>query len=130
VGGALAIGLALYQFWGDWLHDPADRRDLRHRPVCRRQHHHAAPGGQVGGPASGLASVRPVGLRLVFRLHRHAGGSAGDGGMGVLVRFGVEQYRHSLLYWGSSGRTAALPEGGAEAATGGASARAADEPAP
>ncbi|MBE2277712.1 MAG: AI-2E family transporter [Rhodobacteraceae bacterium] len=130
VGGALAIGLALYQFWGDWLH------------VLLIAAIFAIGQFAEGNIITPRLVGKSVGLHPVWLLFALAafGSLFGFIGMlvavpvtavmGVLVRFGVEQYRHSLLYWGSSGRTAALPEGGAEAATGGASARAADEPAP
>ncbi len=145
VGGSLAIGLAIYQFWGDWLH------------VALIAAIFAVGQFAEGNIITPRLVGKSVGLHPVWLLFALAafGSVFGFIGMlvavpvtavmGVLVRFGVDRYRHSLLYWGSSGGAGALPAAttaeddiaqparapaAPEALTGGASARIAGETAP
>ena len=75
IGGVLAIGMALIQFWPDWIQID-HRRHFRRRPVHRGQFPLALSGRQPHRPASGLADVRAVRLRLSVRLCRAAAGRA------------------------------------------------------
>ena len=103
VGGTLAIGLALFQFWGDWLSVGMIAAIF-------------AVGQFVEGNILTPKLVgRSVGLHPVWLLFALSafGSVFGFVGMlvavpvaasiGVLARFGVEQYRESLLYRGLSG---------------------------
>jgi predicted PurR-regulated permease PerM len=103
VGGTLAIGLALFQFWGDWLSVGMIAAIF-------------AVGQFVEGNILTPKLVgRSVGLHPVWLLFALSafGSVFGFVGMlvavpvaasiGVLTRFGVEQYRESLLYRGLSG---------------------------
>ena len=80
VGFVLSVGVALVQFWPDWLWVVGRRRHLRRRPVPRRQHPAAAAGRVEHRRASGVADVRALRLRLALRLRRRAARRAGDGG--------------------------------------------------
>ncbi|GHG99943.1 AI-2E family transporter [Pseudodonghicola xiamenensis] len=100
IGGALAIGLALFQFWGDWmsiglvagifvLGQVAEGNFLTPKLV----------GGSVG--------LHPVWLLLALSVFGTLFGFVGmlvavpvSAALGVLARFAVQQYRHSLLYRG------------------------------
>jgi predicted PurR-regulated permease PerM len=103
VGGILAIGLALYQFWGDWTSIAIVAAIFA--------------GGQFieGNILTPKLIGKSVGLHPVWLLFAlSAFGSAfGFVGMliavpvaamiGVLARFAIEQYRASLLYQGVEG---------------------------
>jgi len=100
IGGTLAIGLALFQFWGDWLSiglvagifvlgQVAEGNFLTPKLV----------GGSVG--------LHPVWLLLALSVFGTLFGFVGmlvavpvAASLGVLARFGVQQYRLSLLYRG------------------------------
>ena len=104
IGGALAIGLALFQFWGDWLQiglvafifmagQFAEGNFLTPKLV----------GGSVG--------LHPVWLLLDLSVFGALFGFVGmlvavpiAAALGVVIRFAVEQYKDSLLYLGVSGR--------------------------
>ncbi|PTE16063.1 AI-2E family transporter [Pseudogemmobacter blasticus] len=104
IGGALAIGLALYQFWGEWLHIAAVAGIF-------------AAGQFIEGNILTPKLVgRSVGLHpvwLIFALSAF-GTVFGFVGMlvavpvaaaiGVLTRFAIAQYQSSLLYQGHAGR--------------------------
>ncbi|TDK41042.1 AI-2E family transporter [Antarcticimicrobium luteum] len=102
IGGTLAIGLALFQFWGDWLSiglvagifvlgQVAEGNFLTPKLV----------GGSVG--------LHPVWLLLALSVFGTLFGFVGmlvavpvAAALGVLARFGVQQYRDSRLYRGLS----------------------------
>ena len=104
VGGALAIGLALFQFWGDWLWilliyaifqsgQFIEGNVLTPRLV----------GSQVG--------LHPVWLIFSLSAFGALFGFVGllvavpiAAAIGVISRFGIEQYRQSRLYKGVAGR--------------------------
>lgn len=105
-GGALAIGLALFQFWGDWtsigmvaaifvIGQVAEGNFLTPKLV----------GGSVG--------LHPVWLLLALSVFGTLFGFVGmliavpvAAALGVLARFAVEQYLDSRLYQGVSHRDA------------------------
>ncbi|MBN8630340.1 MAG: AI-2E family transporter [Rhodobacterales bacterium] len=103
VGGALAIGLAMFQFWGDWLQIGIIAAIFA--------------GGQFveGNILTPRLVGKSVGLHPVWLLFALSafGTVFGFVGMliavpvaasiGVLTRFAIEQYRASLLYQGTSG---------------------------
>ncbi|MBL9046063.1 MAG: AI-2E family transporter [Tabrizicola sp.] len=107
VGGALAVGLALFQFWGDWLQIGIIAAIF-------------AVGQFVEGNILTPRLVgKSVGLHPVWLLFALSafGAVFGFVGMlvavpvaaaiGVLTRFGLEQYRASLLYQGKAGQAQA-----------------------
>jgi len=103
VGGTLAIGLALFQFWGDWLHIGAvvgifvfgqfvEGNFLSPKLV----------GGSVG--------LHPVWLIFALSVFGSLFGFVGmlvavpvAAIIGVVIRFFIGRYKHGLLYRGSSG---------------------------
>jgi predicted PurR-regulated permease PerM len=107
VGGALAIGLALFQFWGDWL------------PIGIIAAIFAVGQFVEGNILTPRLVGKSVGLHPVWLLFALSafGTVFGFVGMliavpvaasiGVLTRFGFEQYRASLLY---QGKTALPPQ--------------------
>jgi predicted PurR-regulated permease PerM len=101
IGGALAIGLALYQFWGDWLHIGviaaifAVGQFLEGNVITPR----------LVGKSVGL---HPVWLMLALSIFGAIFGFVGllvavpiSAALGVLARFGIASYRDSLLYRGT-----------------------------
>jgi predicted PurR-regulated permease PerM len=105
VGGALAVGLALFQFWGDWLQIGiiaaifAVGQFVEGNILTPR----------LVGKSVGL---HPVWLLFALSAFGTVFGFVGmliavpvAASIGVLTRFAVEQYRASLLYQGK----AALP---------------------
>ena len=100
LGGALAIGLALFQFWGDWvslglvagifvLGQTIEGNVLTPKLV----------GSSIG--------LHPVWLILSLSVFGALFGFVGmlvavplAAALGVVIRFGVEQYQQSLLYQG------------------------------
>jgi predicted PurR-regulated permease PerM len=109
VGGMLAIGLALFQFWGDWTSIAIVAAVFA--------------GGQFieGNILTPKLIGKSVGLHPVWLLFALSafGSVFGFVGMliavpvaamiGVLTRFAVEQYQASLLYRGIGEKTAAVP---------------------
>ena len=100
IGGALAIGLALYQFWGDWLSIGLVAaifglgQFLEGNVITPR----------LVGKSVGL---HPVWLMLALSIFGAIFGFAGllvavpvAAALGVLLRFGLTQYRMSPLYRG------------------------------
>jgi predicted PurR-regulated permease PerM len=113
VGGALAIGLALFQFWGDWLQIGliaaifAVGQFVEGNILTPR----------LVGKSVGL---HPVWLLFALSAFGTVFGFVGmliavpvAASIGVLTRFGIEQYRASLLY---KGTTAQPPSPAAPAA--------------
>lgn len=101
LGGALAIGLALFQFWGDWLSIGLVAGIFGLGQVME---------GNVLTPKLVGSSVglHPVWLILSLSVFGMLFGFVGmlvavplAAAIGVLTRFGVEQYRNSLLYKGT-----------------------------
>lgn len=100
IGGATAIGVALFSFWGDWFHIGAvvaifgagqfvEGNFLQPKIV----------GGSVG--------VHPVWLMLALTVFGSMFGFVGllvavplAAALGVLVRYGVARYKESALYTG------------------------------
>ena len=82
IGGALAIGLGLFQFWGDWV---------------------------SLGLVAGILGLHPVWLILALSVFGTLFGFVGmlvavpvAAALGVVTRFAVQQYQDSLLYRGLS----------------------------
>ena len=107
VGGALAIGLALFQFWGDWLSIGlvaaifAVGQFLEGNILTPK----------LVGKSVGL---HPVWLMFALSVFGSLFGFVGmlvavpvAAAIGVLTRFGIAQYQASLLYNGIAGR---IPE--------------------
>jgi len=107
VGGALAIGLALFQFWGDWTSIAivagifAVGQFIEGNILTPR----------LVGKSVGL---HPVWLLLALSAFGAVFGFIGllvavpvAASIGVLMRFGISQYEDSLLYRGLAGR---IPE--------------------
>jgi predicted PurR-regulated permease PerM len=104
VGGAMAIGLALFQFWGDWWSIGLIAAIFAFGQFIE---------GNILTPKLVGQSVGLHPVWLLFALSAF-GSIFGFVGMlvavpvaasiGVLARFGFEQYRESLLYRGLSGR--------------------------
>jgi predicted PurR-regulated permease PerM len=113
VGGALAVGLALFQFWGDWVQIGIIAAIFGIGQFVE---------GNVLTPRLVGKSVglHPVWLLLALSAFGSVFGFVGmliavpvAASIGVLTRFAMEQYRASLLYQGK----AALPPQGASFAT-------------
>lgn len=107
VGGALAIGLALFQFWGDWASIAliagifAVGQFVEGNILTPR----------LVGKSVGL---HPVWLLLALSAFGSVFGFVGmlvavpvAAAIGVLMRFGIAQYQDSLLFRGIAGR---IPE--------------------
>lgn len=107
VGGLLAVGLALFQFWGDWVQIGIIAAIFAFGQFIE---------GNVLTPKLVGQSVGLHPVWLLFALSAF-GTVFGFVGMliavpvaamiGVLIRFGVAQYQGSLLYQGIDGLTAA-----------------------
>jgi len=110
VGGVLAVGLALFQFWGDWVSIGiiaaifAAGQFIEGNILTPR----------LVGKSVGL---HPVWLLLALSAFGSVFGFVGmliavpvAASIGVLTRFGVEQYRASLLYRGTSVMAEAVPD--------------------
>lgn len=102
VGGALAIGLALFQFWGDWASIAIVAgifgfgQFLEGNVLTPR----------LVGKSIGL---HPVWLLLALSVFGSLFGFVGmlvavpvSAALGVLARFGISQYQNSLLFNGAS----------------------------
>ena len=104
VGGVLAIGLALFQFWGDWVWIVVVWAIFQSGQFVE---------GNILTPKLVGTSVGLHPVWLIFALSAF-GALFGFVGLlvavpvaaviGVITRFAIEQYRESLLYNGLSGR--------------------------
>lgn len=112
VGGALAIGLALFQFWGEWGWIAAVAGIFMIGQVAE---------GNVLTPKLVGESVglHPVWLILALTVFGALFGFVGmlvavpmAASLGVLVRFALEQYRDSRLYQGLAANADDAPEAG------------------
>ena len=112
VGGALAIGLALYQFWGDWLSIGIVAAIFAAGQFIE---------GNVLTPKLVGKSVglHPVWLLFALSAFGSVFGFVGmliavpvAAAIGVLTRFGIGRYQDSLLYRGVAGRTPPPDEAG------------------
>jgi predicted PurR-regulated permease PerM len=101
LGGALAIGLALFQFWGDWVSIGLVAGVFGLGQVIE---------GNILTPKLVGSSVglHPVWLILALSVFGSLFGFVGmlvavpvAAALGVLARFGVERYHDSLLYQGT-----------------------------
>ena len=101
IGGALAIGLALFQFWGDWVSIGLVAGIFALGQVIE---------GNVLTPKLVGSSVglHPVWLILALSAFGTLFGFVGmlvavpvAAAIGVIARFGVEQYQQSVLYKGT-----------------------------
>jgi predicted PurR-regulated permease PerM len=101
LGGVLAIGLALFQFWGDWLSIGLVAGIFVLGQVVE---------GNVLTPklVGDSVGLHPVWLILALSVFGTLFGFVGmlvavpvAAALGVLARFGVEQYRRSQLYRGT-----------------------------
>ena len=104
VGGVLAIGLALFQFWGDWLWILAVWAIFQSGQFVE---------GNILTPKLVGTSVGLHPVWLIFALSAFGAlfGFVGllvavpvAAAIGVITRFGIEQYKGSRLYQGLSGR--------------------------
>ncbi|QUJ77073.1 AI-2E family transporter [Sulfitobacter albidus] len=101
IGGALAIGLALFQFWGDWISIGLVGGIFVIGQVIE---------GNVLTPklVGNSVGLHPVWLILALSVFGTLFGFVGmlvavpvAASLGVVARFGVDQYRDSLLYRGT-----------------------------
>ncbi|MFE3838614.1 AI-2E family transporter [Pseudogemmobacter sonorensis] len=108
IGGVLAIGLALFQFWGEWLHISvivaifAAGQFMESNVLTPR----------MVGKSVGL---HPVWLLLALSAFGALFGFVGmlvavpvAAVIGVLVRFAIDHYQQSLLYTGIAGQDATV----------------------
>ena len=104
VGGALAIGLALFQFWGDWWMILAVAAIFQAGQLVE---------GNILTPnlVGSSVGLHPVWLLLSLSAFGAVFGFVGllvgvpvAAAIGVLVRYGIERYQDSLLYQGTNGR--------------------------
>ncbi len=111
IGGTLAVGLALFQFWGDWLSIGIVAAIF----VIGQFIEGNILTPKLVGKSVGL---HPVWLLFALSAFGSVFGFVGmliavpvAASIGVLTRFGVGQYQGSLLYKGETGRaeTATLP---------------------
>ena len=103
IGGVLAIGLALFQFWGEWVWIIAVAAIFMIGQFVE---------GNILTPklVGGSVGLHPVWLLFALSLFGAMFGFVGllvavpvAAMLGVLARFGIERYRQSLLYLGTSG---------------------------
>ena len=115
VGGALAIGLALFQFWGDWVSIAIIAGIFGAGQFIE---------GNILTPklVGNSVGLHPVWLLFALSAFGSLFGFVGmlvavpvAAAIGVLTRFGIQQYQASLLYRGYAGREPA-PEAKDEAA--------------
>jgi predicted PurR-regulated permease PerM len=102
VGGALAIGLALFQFWGDWVSIGIVAAIFAFGQFV--EGNILTP--KLVGESVGL---HPVWLLFALSLFGALFGFAGmlvavpvAAAVGVITRFGITQYERSLLYQGAA----------------------------
>ncbi len=103
IGGALALGLAFYQFWGDWVSIGLIAAIFGFGQFM--EGNVITP--RLVGKSIGL---HPVWLMLALSVFGAIFGFPGllvavpiSAALGVLIRFGLDQYRDSLLYKGTIG---------------------------
>lgn len=108
IGGALAIGLALFQFWGDWVSIGLVAGVFVIGQVIE---------GNVLTPklVGNSVGLHPVWLILALSVFGTLFGFVGmlvavpvAAALGVVARFGVEQYQHSILYRGTEPEPSAV----------------------
>jgi predicted PurR-regulated permease PerM len=116
IGGLLSIGLALFQFWGDWWTILLVAAIFQVGQMVE---------GNVLTPklVGGSVGLHPVWLIFALSAFGALFGFVGllvavpvAAALGVLARFAIRQYQESLLYRGLSGRPGPGPgqDGGAE----------------
>ena len=103
VGGLLAIGIALFQFWGDWVWVAAVWAVFQSGQLV--EGNYLTPklvGGSVG--------LHPVWLLLALSVFGALFGFVGllvavpmAAALGVIARFAINQYKDGRLYRGLSG---------------------------
>jgi predicted PurR-regulated permease PerM len=110
LGGALAIGLALFQFWGDWISIGLVAGIFVIGQIA--EGNFLTP--KLVGSSVGL---HPVWLILALSVFGTLFGFVGmlvavplAASIGVITRFGVQQYRQSLLYKGTGPDAAPMPD--------------------
>ena len=110
LGGALAIGLAMFQFWGDWVSIGLVAGIFVIGQIA--EGNFLTP--KLVGSSVGL---HPVWLILSLSVFGTLFGFVGmlvavplAASIGVVARFGVQQYRRSLLYKGIGPDPASSPE--------------------
>ncbi len=103
VGGALSIGLALFQFWGDWWWIVAVALVFQVGQLVE---------GNILTPklVGSFVGLHPVWLIFALTAFGALFGFVGllvavplAAAIGVLVRYGIERYKHSPLYRGLGG---------------------------
>jgi predicted PurR-regulated permease PerM len=106
IGGTLAVGLALFQFWGDWVQIGIVAAIFAVGQFV--EGNILTP--KLVGKSVGL---HPVWLLLALSAFGSAFGFVGmlvavpvAASIGVLTRFAIEQYQSSLLYKGTTARSA------------------------
>jgi predicted PurR-regulated permease PerM len=111
VGGALAIGLALFQFWGDWVWVGVVAGIFAFGQFVE---------GNILSPKLVGESVglHPVTLIFALTVFGSLFGFVGllvavpvSAMLGVFARFGLSRYREGLLYKGQTAQTDAPPAG-------------------
>lgn len=104
VGGALAIGLALFQFWGDWMSIGIIAAIFVIGQFVE---------GNILTPklVGNSVGLHPVWLLFALSLFGALFGFAGmlvavpvAAAIGVITRFGITQYQGSVLYQGAAGK--------------------------
>ncbi|MFQ6549736.1 AI-2E family transporter [Aestuariibius sp. 2305UL40-4] len=104
VGGALAIGLALFQFWGEWWWIVAVYAIFQSGQMIE---------GNILTPklVGDSVGLHPVWLIFALSVFGTLFGFVGmlvavpvAAMLGVVARFAIEQYQQSRLYWGLSER--------------------------
>lgn len=111
VGGVLAVGLALFQFWGDWVWVLAVYAIFQSGQFLE---------GNVLTPnlVGSSVGLHPVWLIFALSVFGALFGFIGllvavpvAAMIGVVIRFFIAQYQHSLLYRGLEGRNVSAEDG-------------------
>jgi len=130
IGGVLAVGLALFQFWGDWVQIGIIAAIFATGQFI--EGNILTP--KLVGKSVGL---HPVWLLFALSAFGSVFGFVGmliavpvAAAIGVLTRFGVEQYRASLLYRGTSALVQSATETAADTAAEPMAEPVANTPAP